>query len=94
MAGPSGVGWAVRFSHWGYPAATRYVIGAIEILAGLGLLVPPLRRPAAIALIAVMAGAIITHLFHAEYVRLISPLILGGLSYALYALQTRPQELP
>jgi hypothetical protein len=49
---------------------------------------------AAIALMTVMAGAIITHLVHGEYVRLLSPLILGGLSYALYALQTRPQELP
>jgi len=43
LAGPSGIGWAVRLSHWGYPAASRYAIGGIEILAGLGLLVPPLR---------------------------------------------------
>src|ERR1700740_1533105 len=38
LAGPSGTDWAVRLSHWGYPAASRYAIGGIEILAGLGLL--------------------------------------------------------
>ena len=43
MVGPSGINWAMRLSQWGYPAASRYAIGGIEILAGLGLLVPPLR---------------------------------------------------
>lgn len=85
MSGPSGMSWAVRFSHWGYPVASRYVIGGIEILAGLGLLVPSFRRFAAITLMVVMSGAFATHLIHAEFVRLLSPLILGGLSYGLYS---------
>ena len=82
LAGPSknqGIG-AVRLSHWGYPAASRYAIGGIEILAGLGLLVPPLKRLAAASLMAVMAGALLTHLLHGELVRVLPPLILGGLS--------------
>jgi uncharacterized membrane protein YphA (DoxX/SURF4 family) len=82
----------MRLSHWGYPAASRYAIGGIEILAGLGLLVPPLRRYAAIALMFVMAGALVTHLIHGEFARLLPPLILGGLSYGLYYQRPRASE--
>ena len=89
IAGPSADHWAERLSHWGYPAAARYVIGAVEMLAGLGVLFPPLRRPAAITLMVVMAGALVTHVVHGEFVRLISPLILGGALYALYSVPSR-----
>jgi putative oxidoreductase len=94
VAGPSGINWAIRLSHWGYPASSRYVIGGVEILAGLGLLVPPLRRAAAMTLIVVMAGALGTHLMHGEFVRVLPPLILGGLSFGLYSWQPRaPQKV-
>lgn len=87
VTGPSGAGWAVRLSRWGYPSASRYWIGGVEMLAGLGLLLPPLRRWAAIALMVVMAGALGTHLLHAEYVRVLPPLLLGGLAFGLYSWQ-------
>ena len=89
IAGPSGAGWAVRLSRWGYPAASRFAIGGVEILAGLGLLVPPLRRWAAIAVLVVMSGALATHLLHAEFVRVLPPLLLGGLAFGLYFWQPR-----
>ena len=89
MAGPAGTGWAVRLSHWGYPPASRYWIGSVEMLAGLGLLVPPVRRWAAIALIVVMAGALATHLLHGEFVRVLPPLLFGGLAFGLYSWQPR-----
>jgi len=92
MVGPSGINWAMRLSQWGYPAASRYAIGGIEILAGFGLLVPALRRSAAISLMVVMAGALVTHLIHGEFVRLLSPLILGGLSYGLYLWHPRASQ--
>ena len=41
----------------------RYLTGAIEVVAGLSLLVPSLAFFGAIALVATMAGAAITHLF-------------------------------
>jgi len=87
LAGPSGTHWAVRLSRWGYPAASRYGIGGIEILAGLGLFVPSVRRAAAVTLIVVMVGAFVTHLIHGEFVHLLPPLILAGLSFGLYAWQ-------
>jgi len=89
LAGAAGNDWAVRLSHWGYPAGSRYVIGGIEILAGLGLLVPPLKRFAAVWLMAVMAGALLTHLRHGELIRVLPPLILGGLLFLLYSWQPR-----
>ena len=92
IAGPSADHWAERLSHWGYPAAARYVIGAVEMLAGLGVLFPQLRRPAAIALMVMMSGALVTHVVHGEFFRVISPLILGGAAYGLYTLQGRHQK--
>ena len=87
LAGPSATHWALRLSRWGYPPASRYVIGGIETLAGLGLLLPLPRRFAAVALIVVMVGAFVTHLVHGEFVHLLPPLILAGLSYGLYTWQ-------
>jgi putative oxidoreductase len=92
VAGPSGANWAIRLSHWGYPTGSRYVIGGVEILAGVALLVPQLRRPAAMTLIVVMAGALGTHLMHGEFVRVLPPLVLGGLSFGLYSWQPRASQ--
>jgi len=92
FAGQTGIHWAVRLSQWGYPAASRYWIGGIETLAGLGLLAPSLRRSAAITLMVVMAGALVTHLIHGEVFRLLPPLIFGGLSYGLYRWQPRASD--
>jgi uncharacterized membrane protein YphA (DoxX/SURF4 family) len=87
-----GTHWAVRLSRWGYPAASRYGIGGIEILAGLGLFVPSVRRAAAVTLIVVMVGAFVTHLVHGEFVHLLPPLILAGLSYGLYTWQPYTEQ--
>jgi putative oxidoreductase len=83
LAGPSALRWGERFAHWGYPVASKYVIGTLEILAGVGLLIPKLRRSAAGTLIAMMIGAMCTHLVNAEYPRLIPPLVLAALALVL-----------
>src|SRR5215471_4229323 len=83
LAGPSALRWGERLAHWGYPAASRYVIGALEILAGVGLLIPRVRRSAAAMLIGLMIGAMCTHLVNAEYPRLIPPLVLAALALVL-----------
>jgi putative oxidoreductase len=83
LTGPSALRWGERFGHWGYPAASQYVIGALEILAGVGLLITKLRRGAAATLVAVMIGAMYTHVVNAEYPRLIPPLILATLALVI-----------
>jgi putative oxidoreductase len=85
LNGPSAMRWAERFVHWGYPANARYAIGALEILAGLGVLIPNWRRTAAAILVGLMIGALGTHAVYAEFPRLIPPLVLGGLAFLLYS---------
>jgi putative oxidoreductase len=83
LGGPSASGWAGRLAHWGYPPYARYVIGALEILGGLGVLIPRCRRAATAILVAVMIGALCTHAVYGEFPRLIPPLVLGGLAFLL-----------
>jgi uncharacterized membrane protein YphA (DoxX/SURF4 family) len=49
--------WTALFAHWGYPPSFRILIGAIEVTAGVALLVPWVTSYAAMALILVMLGA-------------------------------------
>src|SRR6266853_4942545 len=85
LHGPSALRWSERFVHWGYPAGSRSVVGAFEILAGLGVLIPKGRRAAAGILVGLMIGALGTHLVHAEFLRLMAPLVLGGLAFLVYS---------
>ena len=80
LAGAPAVRWSERFAHWGYPAGVGYAVGVLEILGGFGLLIAKVRRAAAATLITLMFGACLTHVLHAEPLRLIPPLILGGLA--------------
>jgi len=85
VKGPSATRWNERFVHWGYPASVQYVVGVLEILGGLGLLIAKSRRVAAATLIALMIGALFTHLVNAEFLRLLPPLVLGGLAFLVYS---------
>jgi uncharacterized membrane protein YphA (DoxX/SURF4 family) len=80
LEGPSAIQWAAKFSHWGYAPVARYVVAAIEIIGGFGFLFPRLRTMAAGAIMLVMVGAFITHIWHGEWLRLIPTCILGALT--------------
>ena len=83
LTGPSALRWTERFAHWGYPANAHYPVGVLEILGGVGVLIPRWRRAAAAILVALMIGALCTHAVQAEFTRLIPPLVLGGLAFLL-----------
>ena len=89
LEGASALRWAERFAQWGYPANARHLIGAFEILGGLGVLIPRWRRAAAAILVALMLGALCTHAAHREFPRLIPPFVLGGLACLLYSSRLR-----
>jgi putative oxidoreductase len=89
LNGTSGIRWDGRFIGWGYPAGTAAVVGVLEILGGLGVLIPRWRRPAAMLLIALMLGALCTHVLHAEFARVIPPLVLGVLALLVSWLEGR-----
>ncbi len=90
LAGPSAMRWTERFAGWGYPEDAAYVIGALEILCGVGVLVPRCRRVAAAVLVVLMIGALGTHAVNAEFPRLFPPLVLGGLALVMYSAGQRP----
>jgi putative oxidoreductase len=54
--------WERMFRAWGYPDHFYLVIGAIEVVAGIGLLVPKVATASALALMMVMAGAAVTQI--------------------------------
>lgn len=54
--------WQRMFRTWGYPDHFYLVIGAIEVVAGIGLLVPKVASASAITLMVVMAGAAVTQI--------------------------------
>jgi putative oxidoreductase len=90
LEGASAMRWTERFAQWGYPATAQYLIGVFEILGGLGVLIPRWRRAAAAILVALMIGALCTHVVHGEFPRLIPPLVLGGLAFLLCSSRLRP----
>jgi uncharacterized membrane protein YphA (DoxX/SURF4 family) len=85
VAGPSAMRWSERLAHWGYPAGVGYAVGVLEVLGGIGVLIPKVQRAAAATLIALMVGACLTHLAHGEPLRLMPPLILGGLAFLVHS---------
>jgi len=71
--------WARMFARWGYPDHFYLVIGAIEVAAAVGLLVPRLAGYSALTLLVVMAGAGMTHLVHGELQRLTQIAVMSAL---------------
>jgi putative oxidoreductase len=90
LGGASAARWGARFGQWGYPANAHYVVGMFEALGGVGVLIPKRRRIAAATLVVLMIGALITHAVHAEFTRLVPPLVLGGLALSMYSARPRP----
>jgi putative oxidoreductase len=72
-------GWTVRFGAWGYPSWVVAVVGTIEVVGAILLIVPRVRVPAALLLVAVMMGAGITHAIHGELPRVLVNVAIAGL---------------
>jgi len=67
MVGPgsqkfTGPTWERMFRAWGYPDGFYLVIGAIEVVGGIGLLIPKVASVSALVLAVVMAGAAATQI--------------------------------
>jgi putative oxidoreductase len=54
--------WERMFRTWGFPDGFYLVIGAVEVVAGIGLLIPKLTSASALLLAVVMAGAAATQI--------------------------------
>jgi uncharacterized membrane protein YphA (DoxX/SURF4 family) len=76
--------WERMFRTWGYPDGFYLVIGAVEVVAGLGLLVPKLASYNAIVLAIVMLGAAATQVLRGGrngVGEIVFALLLGLLAY-------------
>ncbi|MEW6211827.1 MAG: DoxX family protein [Acidobacteriota bacterium] len=64
-----------NFQRWGFPDKFYLLIGGLEILGGIGLLIPRTTIYAAAGLVIIMIGAAITHITHGEAAMLPMPII-------------------
>jgi uncharacterized membrane protein YphA (DoxX/SURF4 family) len=71
------------FFRWGYPLWFLYVIGAIELVGGIGLLIPQVRVFAVLILSVTMVGAVMTHFRAGEMTAVPVPLVLLVLLFIL-----------
>jgi uncharacterized membrane protein YphA (DoxX/SURF4 family) len=84
LAGASAARWGERFEQWGYPANTHYAVGLLEVLGGIGMVVPRWRRAASLTLAVLMAAALGTHVVNGELARVVPPLVFGGLALLVF----------
>lgn len=56
--------WLGLFVGWGYPAVFSYVIGALEVVGGIGVLIPKYATYAASLIAMIMIGAAATLLLN------------------------------
>ncbi|MCG8337747.1 MAG: DoxX family protein [Proteobacteria bacterium] len=73
-----------NFEKWGFPFFFLYVVGGSEILFAIGLWVPRLNGLSALGLVALMIGAVGTHVVFGEFNQLAPATILGILSAVVF----------
>ncbi|MDX1611357.1 MAG: DoxX family protein [Candidatus Thermoplasmatota archaeon] len=81
-----------NFASWGYPTWFVYVTGAIEVLGAALIIFPATRWIGGGLLAATMAGAVTTHIAHAEWAALALPLVLLAITGTI-AWRQRPRAL-
>jgi putative oxidoreductase len=89
-----------QFIAWGYSPGFAVLIGVLEIVFAIALLIKRTAAWGAFGLMAIMLGAIGTHLTHGEYLMLLMPigvfLLLGFIAWGRGPERSglRPVELP
>ena len=73
-----------NFIRWGFTPTFKLVIGCLEGLGAIGLLIPRLRRLAAVGLFGIMIGAAHTHLTHDEAKFVIVNIIVSLFAFGVY----------
>jgi uncharacterized membrane protein YphA (DoxX/SURF4 family) len=73
-------GWLdPQFLAWGYSPGFAVVIGIFEVVFAIALLIDRAAAWAAFGLMAIMLGAVGTHLTHGEYTMLLVPIVVFAL---------------
>lgn len=82
-----------EFEEWGFPPWIPYVTGATEIASAAMLAAPRTSPVGGLLAGAVLAGAIVTHLVHREYARVLFPAATGA-AVAASVWKRRNRRLP
>lgn len=77
--------WEKKFNSWGYPDNFYFLIGALEVTAGVLFFIPKLSGYSAFSMIVVILGAIATHIVHNE--SFTAPIIIMALLIVLFMLR-------
>ena len=87
-------GLVEHFQGWGFPAAKQMVVvtGILELVGGVGFLIPRTTRYGGALLCLVMTGAFLTHLLNGEWPRLILNASLAGI--VVFVMMNRRQNTP
>ena len=80
------------FVHWGYPAWFATFIGVLELVGGIGLLIPKTTRYAVLGLTMIMIGAAYTHLANHEGLQVLRPAIFLATLWAVWWLRRNPRN--
>jgi len=83
---------SAMFANWGYSMWFMKLIGVLEVLGGIGLLVPKTTRLAVYGLTLIMLGAIYTHINAGEGMQFIRPAAFLVLLWVLWWLR-RPRDV-
>jgi uncharacterized membrane protein YphA (DoxX/SURF4 family) len=70
-----------NFNKWHLGDNLRYVVGVIELVLGILMFVPSLKRYAAFGYYNIMAAGFIVHIVAGEYTLTAMPLILGSVVF-------------
>ena len=74
LFGVMGIDAAAMADRFGYSTTFIMLIGALELLGGIGLLISRVRKWAAMGLLGLMVGALITHLRIGETTEVLMPI--------------------
>jgi uncharacterized membrane protein YphA (DoxX/SURF4 family) len=70
-----------NFNKWGLGDNGRYIVGLTEILLGLLMFVPGLKKYSAFGYFCIMVGGAMTHITVKEYPLLAMPVIFGSVTF-------------
>jgi len=70
-----------NFNKWGLGDNWRYIVGLTELVLGLLMFVPAVKKYSAFGYFCIMVGAAMTHITVKEYSLLIMPVIFGSVTF-------------
>lgn len=75
--------WVVMFHEWGYPDRFVWVIGASEVVLGIGVIVTRFRAISSAGLALIMIGASLTQIIHEGFSSSVLPILMFAICFTI-----------